>query len=145
MEHILTDSGARTVESPYYWVVSRSRTLPRNLEKLPDKDTNETFEYKTNGGYKTIERTGLNRLTDIMSKCPTDKMKRRSYQSFYNSGSKNQQAILQPHKTTSLRKASDNSQPDTQASCHSLHNTAAKSVSIHPEVTQYRYDDVIPR
>ena len=80
--------------------------------------------------------------------CFTDRMKWRAEHlpdiSIRRDGLVRSETPVKKSKMRSnLRKSSDNSQADTQASCHSLHS--AKSVTIHPEVTHYRYKHNIPR
>ena len=150
-EHILTATGAGTVESPYYWVGSRSRSLPRNLERSGDRhieegssdeDIEERFDYHSRN-CNTLERSGTKKQTkpdNQPRKCSTDKVKRRSFTSLYTS---DPQVCAADTTRQTLRRAANNSQPDTQASCHSLHSV--KSVTIHPEVTQFSYTEFIPR
>ena len=38
-ENILTVSGAGTVESPYYWLAGRARSLPRHLDRVGDRES----------------------------------------------------------------------------------------------------------
>ena len=75
--------------------------------------------------------------------CLTDKVKRKADNMRETDPTRSETLVRKSKMRSNLRKSSDPSTEATQASCHSLHS--AKSVTIHPEVTQYRYRHRIPR
>ena len=99
-------------DNPDYWVENRSRSLPRHLERSCYKDHDQ--ERRRNGQcvrqYRTVER----------------RISKRRLRSVDD--------VSITERRLSVRRREEAS----QASCHSLNSS--KSVSIHPEVTQYRYN-----
>ena len=144
MEYIDDYSEESSTVSHDYWISNRSRSLPRNLDQ-----SGRRYSGKEN---RTLDRASMADSSICQEirerRCFTDRVKRRAEHvpdiSRSREGLARSETLLRKSKMRSnLRKSSDNSQADTQASCHSLHS--AKSVTIHPEVTHYRYKHNIPR
>ena len=198
-ENILTAAGAGTVESPYYWVAGRARSLPRHWEREKgrgregedtrmssggcqdmeegDRDTGHMFQVDTQGKNKKVQTKGPNNKLEKEDLSSTDgppssyekgkitrnesqgklvgkktnshslyrrAEKRAGFHSLYRQADKH--ASCHSLYRQAERHASCHSlqrQADKHASSHSLHST--KTVSIHPEVTQYTYQQFVPR
>ena len=123
MEYLETDSDGSNGE---YWTPYRARSLPRHLDKMGGRDL-------AGGG----QARGEQRV------CLTDKVRRRGQgvregvREGLREGVRSETLVRKAR--SNLRRVSDN----TMASSVSLHSN--KSVTIHPEVTQYRYRQSIVR
>ena len=121
-DQILTE-GEAGMDSPYYWVAGRSRSLPRNLDRLERAGAGTRQ-------WRTLDRSNTPALSPI-PKVSTEKMRRRAA------------GGLEPQTDTLPRRGGRGGGPDPLASCHSLNSV--KNVTIHPEVTQFSYTHYRPR
>jgi len=124
-----------------YWIDYRASSLPRHMERsgsiylasqytLPSTDIVRRRNTARQSDLQTIQSDMQTRQTDIKTR---------------QSDIQTRQSDIHTRQTDIQTRQSDiqTRQSDIQASCQSLQSV--KSVSIHPEVTQYTYRHSIPR